>query len=115
MTGRKSFKALTAGFTPEQRVKIEKAKAELRREMSLAEVRQARQLTQEAIGGTLHVGQPAIAKLERRTDMYVMNLRRFIQAMGGELDIIARFPDGEIKINNFSDLDEAGCEERAVA
>jgi len=42
----------------------------------------------------LNVQQPSIAKLERRTDMYVSTLRSHIEAMGGQLEIIARFPDG---------------------
>jgi hypothetical protein len=42
--------------------------------------------------------------MEKRADMYVSNLRRFIHAMGGELDIVARFPDRTVKITNFSDL-----------
>ncbi len=107
MTGRKSFKALTANFTPAQRKEVEAAKAALRKEMSLAELRRARELTQKAIGETLHVGQPAVAKLEKRTDMYVGNLRRFVEAMGGELEIVAHFPDGDILINNFADLEAA--------
>lgn len=110
MAGHKSFKGLTAKFTAEQRVEIESAKDRLRGEMTLAELRQARELTQEAIGATLHVGQPAVAKIEKRTDMYVGNLRRFVEAMGGELDIIARFPDGEVTISNFADLDDPGAE-----
>lgn len=54
------------------------------------------------------VEQPSIAKIEKRTDMYLSTLRSHIQAMGGELDIIARFPDGVGKINNFTDLGTAG-------
>ncbi len=72
--------------------------------MSLAELRQARKLTQDALSQTLQVGQPAIAKLEKRTDMVVGNLRRFVEAMGGELEIVAHFPDGDVTINNFSEL-----------
>jgi hypothetical protein len=53
---------------------------------------------------TLHVQQPAIAKMERRTDMYISTLRSHIRAMGGELEITARFPDGAVKIANFSKL-----------
>lgn len=53
----------------------------------------------------LYVQQPSIAKLERRTDMYLSTLRSHIEAMGGELDIIARFPDGPVKISNFSELE----------
>ena len=104
MTGRKSFKALVATISPEQRAAVEAAKAVMRQEMSLAELRKARKLTQDALSQTLQVGQPAIAKLEKRTDMYVGNLRRFVEAMGGELEIVAHFPDGDVKITNFSEL-----------
>ena len=104
MTGRNSFKALVATMSPEQRGAVEAAKAVMRQEMSLAELRQARKLTQDALSQTLQVGQPAIAKLEKRTDMYVGNLRRFVEAMGGELEIVAHFPDGDVKITNFSEL-----------
>lgn len=107
MTGRKSFKTLTTGFTKEQREKVDAAKAALRQEMSLAELRQARKLTQDALSQMLQVGQPAIAKLEKRADMYVGNLRRFVEAMGGELEIVAHFPDGDVTINNFSELEAA--------
>ena len=112
MTGRKSFKALTAKFTDEQRVIIDASKAKILKELTLAELRQARQLTQETVGETLHVGQPAVAKLEKRTDMYVGNLRRFVEAMGGELEIIARFPDGEVKIRNFAAIEDPFTEPR---
>ena len=64
-------------------------------------------MTQQEVGKTLHVNQPAIAKLERRTDMYVSNLRAYIEAMGGRLNIVAEFPQGTVTITNFSDLDEA--------
>jgi hypothetical protein len=56
------------------------------------------------MGEVLHIQQPAVAKIEKRTDMYLSTLRDHIQAMGGELEIVARFPDGAVKISNFSDL-----------
>ncbi|HLY54666.1 MAG TPA: transcriptional regulator, partial [Stellaceae bacterium] len=56
----------------------------------------------------LHVEQPAVAKLEKRTDMYVSTLRRFIEAMGGELEIVARFPDHSVLIRSFGDLEDGG-------
>lgn len=104
MTGRNSFNRLREGMTPEQRANVERKAAALREDMTLAELRQARLLTQENLGDTLHVGQTAIAKMEKRTDMYVSNLRRFIEAMGGRLDIVARFPDGAVHISNFSEI-----------
>ncbi|MBV9218369.1 MAG: XRE family transcriptional regulator [Methylobacteriaceae bacterium] len=74
--------------------------------MNLAEVRRALKLSQQEIGQTLQIGQGSVAKVEKRTDMYVSTPRRFIEAMGGELEIVARFPDHAVKIENFSDLDE---------
>ena len=43
-------------------------------------------------------------EMEMRTDMYVGNLRRFVEAMGGELDIVARFPEGSVKSGNFAEI-----------
>ena len=63
-------------------------------------------LSQEELAETLNVGQAAVAKLEKRADMYVSTLRRFIEAMGGELEIVARFPDHDVRIKNFRDLEE---------
>ncbi len=104
MTGRRSFDTLRAGMTPVQRANVAAKVAVLREDMSLAELRRARRLTQDALSETLHVGQAAVAKLEKRTDMYVSNLRRYVEAMGGELDIVARFPEGDVKISNFASL-----------
>ena len=73
-------------------------------EMPLNELRQARGLTQATLASLLHVEQPSIAKMEKRTDMYLSTLRNLVQAMGGDLVVTAKFPDGEVKINNFSDL-----------
>ena len=63
-------------------------------------------MTQRAVGDVLNVNQPAVAKLERRADMYVSNLRAYIEAMGGRLNIVAEFPQGSVVITNFSDTGE---------
>ena len=52
----------------------------------------------------LNVQQQSIAKLEKRADMYLSSLRTHIEAMGGELEIVACFPCGAVSISNFSDL-----------
>jgi hypothetical protein len=52
----------------------------------------------------LHIQQPAIAKLEKRTDMYISTLRSHIEAMGGSLEILAHFPDGTVKISGFAQV-----------
>ncbi|HUC60722.1 MAG TPA: hypothetical protein VMF53_02070 [Alphaproteobacteria bacterium] len=77
-----------------ERMKIEARTRELvAEEMSLQALRKAVGKTQTAIAKRLRVGQDAISKLETRADMYVSTLRNVIEAMGGDLDLIARFPD----------------------
>jgi predicted transcriptional regulator len=76
-------------------------------EMPLAELRRARGMSQKALAEMLHVQQPSIARLEKRTDMYLSTLRSHIEAMGGKLEVVARFPDGAVKFGNFSDLGKA--------
>jgi predicted XRE-type DNA-binding protein len=104
MTGRRKFSELVAKMPPARRALVDRISREMRAEMDLTQLRTARQLSQAALGELLRVEQPAIAKLEKRTDMYVSTLRRFIEAMGGELEITARFPDHDVRIKNFSDL-----------
>jgi DNA-binding transcriptional regulator YiaG len=100
----KKFADLRAQMKPEARQRAEEAAQTLLSAMPLNELRQARGLSQKMLAEVLHVQQPSIAKIEKRTDMYLSTLRSHIEAMGGELEIIARFPDGSVKISNFSDL-----------
>ena len=107
MTGHRPFKDLTRRFSPERRARVAARVAELKSEMALAELRQARERSQQELARTLKVKQPAVAKLEKRTDMYVSNLRRYIEGLGGSLEITATFPEGRVSISNFSDLRKA--------
>ena len=106
MSGRHPFRELTKDFTPERRRRVDAIKRELRSEMPLHELRRARALTQQNLAETLHVSQPAVAKLEQRTDVYVSSLRSYIEAVGGRLRIVAEFPEGEVAITNFSHAGE---------
>jgi hypothetical protein len=73
-------------------------------EMSLYQLRKARELTQAKIAGELHMGPGDVFKLERRTDMYVSTLASYLQAVGADLEIRAVFPDGRaVKITQFSE------------
>jgi len=103
MTGHRPFKELTKTFTPARRGRVAAKAAALREEMTLEELRKARDFSQEEIAETLEVGQPAVAKLEKRGDMHVSNLRRYIEALGGTLEITARFPDATVVIDNIGD------------
>jgi ribosome-binding protein aMBF1 (putative translation factor) len=102
----KKFSELRAQMPPQA---LERAQAQAQgmlKEMALQELRQARGLSQQMLADVLKVQQPSIAKIEKRTDMYLSTLRSHIEAMGGELELIARFPEGQVKIRHFADLDK---------
>lgn len=85
--------------------KAAKAKTkEMLKAMPLQELRQAHQMSQERLAELLLTKQANVSRIERRTDMYISTLRSYIEAMGGKLDIIAKFPDGEVYINQFEDI-----------
>ncbi|MCM5571032.1 helix-turn-helix domain-containing protein [Burkholderiaceae bacterium FT117] len=92
-------------MSPESRARSESKQRAMLAEMALSELRKARGLSQRELAEALHVQQPSIAKIEKRTDMYISTLRAHIEAMGGELEVIARFPEGSIRIRNFADLE----------
>lgn len=75
--------------------------AQMELQMSLSELRRARQLSQETLAKRLDISQGSVAKLEKRADMYVSSVRRVIEAMGGQLEIIARFPDQAVHIEDL--------------
>jgi transcriptional regulator with XRE-family HTH domain len=100
----RKFSELTKDFSLERHARIETKKAALREEMNLAELRRALSFTQATLAEALGVGQAEISKIENRTDVFVSTLRRFVNAMGGELEIKVVFPDREIRIRNFSSL-----------
>jgi predicted transcriptional regulator len=66
-----------------------------------------RALSQEELAKRLGATQPEVSRIESRTDMYLGTLRRFVEAMGGELVIVAQFPDGAVRIKQFAELDRA--------
>ena len=105
----KKFSELRARMSPDALGRAEAKAQAMLAEMPLNELRQARGLSQKMLAEVLHVQQPSIAKIEKRTDMYLSTLRSHIEAMGGELDVVARFPDGAVKISNFSDLGKSAA------
>jgi len=102
----KKFRTIREKMDPERQERIRKRTEELLAELPLQELRQARALSQQELAEVLGLNQATVSKLERRTDMYLSSLRRFIEAMGGELEISASFPDGKVRIQLFEDLEE---------
>ena len=77
-----------------QRKKVEDRAAELiAEEMSLRDLRKARKLTQARVAKVLGVTQDSVSRLEKRSDLLLSTLRKTVKAMGGDMRIIAEFPD----------------------
>lgn len=103
----KPFNTLRKKMSPSAQ-KAAKAKTQLMlKEMPLQELRQAHHMSQERLAELLSTKQANVSRIERRTDMYISTLRSYIEAMGGELDIVARFPDGDVHINQFEDINDS--------
>jgi transcriptional regulator with XRE-family HTH domain len=104
----KKFRELIEKMPAARRQRIRRKAEDLLAELPLQELRRARELSQEDLAQALGVNQATISKLERRTDMYISTLRRFVEAMGGELEITVRFREGSVRIGQFEDLGSDG-------
>jgi DNA-binding XRE family transcriptional regulator len=96
--------SLRARMAREVRLRSEASAAKMISEMGLAELRAAMDMTQESLANALHVKQASISKMERRSDMYISTLSKIIEAMGGELQIVAKMPNGNVKIRQFTQI-----------
>ena len=104
MTMAKNFKELQEKMPREVRFRSEALAEKMISEMGLAELRAAMDMTQESLANALHVKQASISKMERRSDMYISTLSKIIEAMGGELQIVAKMPNGNVKIRQFTQI-----------
>jgi DNA-binding transcriptional regulator YiaG len=105
----KHFTILRKKMSTESQVRSRALAEKYRSEMPLDELREAREMTQVHLARILKVNQAAVSKIERRTDMYVSTLQDFVKAMGGELKIVAKFPDGTVEINQFAAVKKAAA------
>lgn len=102
---RHKWTEIKARMKPETRARLEAEARQLSEELHLSQLRKARGLTQEAMADLLGVSQAEVSKMERRSELYIGTLRKFIEALNGELVLAARFADGvEVPIR----LAEAG-------
>ncbi len=104
---------------PDYETRMAEARAELAAEAeayfrSLADVRRARDMTQEELAEALGIKQTSVSKVERaherHADLYLSTMRRFIEAMGGQLRMTAVFPDTEVPIDNLREIDSTNPE-----
>jgi transcriptional regulator with XRE-family HTH domain len=100
----RNFSELRDKMSPERIARSDARVKKILAKMRLKELRRARELSQQSIADDLGMDQGNVSKLEQRTDMYISTLRRYIEALGGSLEIVARFPGGDVKISQFHEL-----------
>ena len=103
----RNFRELQVKMSPARRGRTEVRVRQAIKELALNELREARKLTQAELADVLNVDQGSISKLERRTDIYISTLRRYVEAMGGTLQIRVVFPEGEVQIAQFQEVSGA--------
>jgi transcriptional regulator with XRE-family HTH domain len=106
------FDKLFRKMSPETQKRVEERATAEFQALALAELREAQDLTQVELAQKLGIDQGAVSKIERRTDMYLSTLRNVIQAMGGQLELTARFPTGRVQVLAFRDAGGSGKKRR---
>jgi len=97
----RAFSLLRKRMTPARRKRNARAADNAIAEILLSELRQSSGLTQRKLAAALGIKQPTLAQMEKQTDIKVSTLRRLIEALGGELDLIVRLPTGEFRVTQF--------------
>ena len=100
----KNVNDIINALSPAQRKRVEARAAQLiAEEMTLRQLRRARKLTQQKLAKSLHIGQEGVSKLEKRSDLLISTLRGYVQALGGNLSLVAEFPDsGRVVLSGIS-------------
>lgn len=97
-----------AALPTDRRARIEQRTAEIvEEELTLRQLRQAHASTQVELARRLRMKQPNVARLEQRSDMLLSTLRAYVAAMGGELELVARFKGKKpVRLAGIGDLGE---------
>jgi plasmid maintenance system antidote protein VapI len=99
----KSFDELVKRTTTKKtRQRAAERTQELLGELLLSEIRELAGKSQSEVAEVLGIKQPSLSKLEKQSDMQISTLRRIVNALGGELEVIAKFPKGKVKIDQFN-------------
>ena len=110
LQGTATLAEMMAELPPERLDKIAAmTQAVAAEELTLRDLRKAHALTQEQLARTLDVRQVNVSQLEKRSDFLLSTLRSYVEAMGGTLELVARFPGREpVLLKGVGDIGETG-------
>jgi DNA-binding Xre family transcriptional regulator len=98
----KSFDALVKRTTTKAvRERAAIRTKELLAELPVAELRELAGKSQRELALIMGIKQPSLSKLENQSDIQVSTLQKIVEALGGKLDVVARFPKGSVKISQY--------------
>jgi predicted XRE-type DNA-binding protein len=102
----RALKEVLDALPTDRRAEIDRRFDELVSEVeSLKELRRISEMSQARIAAILKISQPAVSKIEKQTDMYLSTLRSYVEAMGGELDVIVRLPNrAPLRVTSLEDV-----------
>ena len=102
-----SFNKLRDEISPDARDRVSQRVRDTLLEMTLQELRQnASDKTQVELAEFLELTRGAIAQIDGRQDVLLSKLAKYIHALGGDLELVARFPDSDVRITQFDRDDE---------
>jgi DNA-binding XRE family transcriptional regulator len=99
----RSFAELRAKMSPRRRARNKAAAEKMLAEIVLAEMREHSGMTQRQLAAALGISQPTLAQMEKQDDMRLSTLRRLVETLGGQLEIIAHLPCGDFRIEHLKE------------
>lgn len=96
-----SWKTLRAKMSREQRAKLEQYRPDVRAQLALTQLRTSRKMTQVALAKYLDVDQTAVSRIEKRDDILLSSLNKYIAGLGGTLQLVASFPEGNVSLGEI--------------
>lgn len=97
----KKWRDLVARMPPERRRAVAARVERRMRELPLIEVRRQLNLNRKAVADRMGTSRSSITRLERESEIHLPELLRYVEALGGELEITARFPEGDVPLHEW--------------
>jgi hypothetical protein len=110
----RNLNQIIADLPPDRQARIDARYREMKDEVEgLRELRQVAGKAQADIATALNIKQPSVSKIEKQADMYLSTLRNYVEAIGGELDLVVRLPNRPaLRLQHLGDVFKSAPERR---